>query len=254
MPPPASRVLPTGDLVRRAIRDLIDNREKLIDVGFVWLVVLVAIDMLLVLAGGTSGGVGTMLLSIGASLVALSAIAVAWHRRVLLAEPVPGPLPTLDARVLRYLLHYLAIGLIGAMAFLLVIGVLGLLPGLAMLALPVAVLAALLVTARLQLVLPATAIDERSVTFARSWRLTDGNTVRLLGGLVLAIAPGWLALLIAPLAGAIFTALGAHLFAQFAILVINACGLLVQAPLMAAYLSFVYLVLREEPGGPLVPQ
>lgn len=254
MPPPASRALPTGDLVRRSIRDVVDNREKLLEVGFAWLLVLVAVDLVLVLAGGTPGGVGTMLVSAAASMVALSALAVAWHRRLLLAEPVPGPWPSLDGRIIRYLVHYLAIGLIGSLAFLLAAGVLGLLPGAATLALPVAVLAALLVTARFQLVLPATAIDERAVTFARSWRLTDGNTLRLFAGLVLAIAPGWLALLVAPLLGAVFTALGANLFAQFAILVISATGLLVQAPLMAAYLSFVYLMLREEPGGPLVPQ
>lgn len=254
MPPPVSRVLPTGDLVRRSIRDVVDNRQLLIEMGFAWLVVLVGIDMLLVLAGGQPGGVGTMLISALASMVALSALAVAWHRRILLAAPLPGPWPALDARIFRYLLHYLAIGLIGSIAFLLAVGALGLLPGAATLALPIALLAALLVTARFQLVLPATAIDERSVTFGRSWQLTDGNTFRLFAGLVLAIAPGWLALLVAPLVGALFTALGAGLFAQFTILVISATGLLVQAPLMAAYLSFVFLMLREEPGGPLVPQ
>ncbi len=250
MPPPLNRVLPTGDLVRRAVRDVLDHREALLEVAFGWLVVLVAVDLVLVLLVGSPDGIGTMLVSALASIVALSAVAVVWHRRILRGEPVPGPWPVLDARVLRYLASYLAIGALGSLVFLLGVGLFGMLPGVGVLALPVALMAALLVTARFQLVLPAVASDDPGIGFATSWRLTDGNTVRLFAGLVLAIAPSWLALLVAPLLGAVFSGIGAKLFAQFVVLVVSATGLLLQAPLMAAYLSFVYLVLRERGGPP----
>lgn len=250
MPPPLTRALPTADLVRRALRDVLDHREQLLEAAFGWLLVLVAVDLLLLLLGGSPDAIGTMLVSALASIVALTAVAVVWHRRILRGEPVPGPWPVLDARVLRYLGLYLAIGALGSLVFLVAIGLFGMLPGVGVLALPAALLAALLVTARFQLVLPAVASDDPGVGLATSWRLTEGNTVRLFAGLVLAIAPSWFALLVAPLLGAIFSGMGARLFGQFVVLVVSATGLLLQAPLMAAYLSFAYLMLRERGGPP----
>jgi hypothetical protein len=241
-------VLPVGDLVRRSYGALLDNSDGLVRIGLVWLLVPLAIQV-----AATALGEGGLLLSLIAdliSLVGLSAIAVAWHRHVLLGEPLRGPIAPVNGRVLKYLLFGLVVAIVAAIPGLVILTASSLISGspggaLSTFALLAGAIAAVLVFARLQLVFPGTAVGDPVAGLGGSWRLTQGNGVRLFVGILLSIVPVLAAVLVAQLIAGMFQAAGAEKLGAFLGLVAATAGGWVQAPLVAGFLSYAYLFFRE---------
>ena len=241
--------LPVLRLVRHAYLGVIGNWRGLVQIGAPWLVLPWVLH--------TIGGTPLALLGDLALTAGLAAIAVAWHRHLLLGEPLGGRFAPFRAEVARYLAYTVVIVLLLGLASVLltvVVAVPGVLLGLASgpegaegltgpwIALGIMVGAAsLLVAMRLQLVLPAAAVGERGVTIAGSWRATRGNGWRLLAGFVLVTLPVSLAGVAAALALlALAESTGSLVLGWLARLAPIAAAW-VQAPLLAGFLSYAYL-------------
>ena len=235
--------LPAWRLARHAYLDVIANAQGLMRVGGPWLALSWALLILGHLGLPLAGAAADLTVAVGAA-----AIAVAWHRHILRNEPLTARFAPVDARVARYfvltVMLALLIGVIPLAALLLTgarldgetEGV-----GIELLLVPVLMAACIYVAMRLQLMFPATAIGDQTITPSRSWALTDGNGWRLVGGFVLATLPVTVAVLLgylAELTGSIVLAALADLAA-----VANAW---LQAPLIASYLSFAYLFFLQQ--------
>ncbi len=126
-------------------------------------------------------------------LIAISAVAVVWHRANLLEERPAVPFATpFRKRVWKYLVASVVLAglsyLIFALSSLFILGLVG--AGWTFTALIVAVFALIyLVFIRLSLLYPAIAIQSATVTLKRSWRLTKGNAFRLLAGMIIGVLP-----------------------------------------------------------------
>ena len=107
----------------------------------------------------------------------------------------------------------------------------------------------MIVFARLQLVFPGVAIGDPA-GLKGSWRLTRGNGGRLLAGILLTILPVICAVLLTQIIGAAFNALGAAKAGAFLALLAASVGGWLQAPLVAAFLSFSYLWFRAAAAEP----
>lgn len=254
VPPP----LPVNDLVRRTYRDLWANRAGLVRIGLPWLLLPLVLDVL----ASASGDLGTIV-GIAASFVALvgfSAIALSFHRFILLGEPLAGPMAPLTLRVIRYLLTGVLVSILAAIPGALLIGVTGLLGlqgegnlvGIAVTG--VALALAFVVFARLQVAFPAIAVGDRAIGLQGSWALTRGNGMRLLSGMLLSILPVLAVFVIAQLVIGTAVAMGAERLGNFLALVVGVAGGWVQAPLVATFLSYAYLFFREVGGAPPAPQ
>lgn len=250
--------LPVGDIVRKSYQDLLANHEGLVRVGLVWLVVPLVLEML---AGWTATGDGPSLLGLVASLVSfvgLSAIAVVWHRHIIMGQDLVGPLAPVDARVFRYIGFAVLVSLVSAVpaigAVLVATAILGegAVEGGGALSLLMAAgfVAAVIMAVRLQLVFPAVAIGDSGMPLRRSWQVTAGNTFRLVSGLILTVLPVLVAAMLAALAGGLFTSIGAPRFGAFVSLLAGNLGGWLQAPLVAAFLSYCYLWFREQGNRP----
>ena len=251
-PPPAVPPLPARELVGRTYQDVIANRDGLVRIGLPWLIGPFVLDVL----GTAIEGVVVSLIANLASFVGLSAIAVAWHRHVILGEPLAGPFAPVNGRVGRYLLLGVLVSLLASLPGILIVTVAGAFadagqPGgfLTALALAAAFFAAVMVFARLQLVFPSIAIGDPA-GLRGSWEMTRGNGGRLLAGLLLTIMPVIGAVLLAQLIGAAFNGLGASKAGAFLALLAASVGGWLQAPLVAAFLSFSYLWFRAAVGEP----
>jgi hypothetical protein len=250
-PPP----LPVNDIVRKSYQDLLLNREGLVRVGLVWLLVPVALETLADWTGAGEGLSPMSLIAAIVSFVGLSAIAVAWHRHVILGASLDWPMAPVDQRVARYIGFAFLVSLLScipaAAALLVTAGLMGggaADTGLLTLLFAAGLVAAAVIAVRLQLVFPATAIGDGQMPLRRSWRLTAGNTVRLLVGLILTVLPVLLAAMLATLLGLVFTAIGAPRFGAFVSLLAGNGGGWLQAPLVAAFLSYCYLWFRSLGG------
>ncbi|HMR29762.1 MAG TPA: hypothetical protein PKA13_02515 [Geminicoccaceae bacterium] len=253
MSTPAAPPLPARELVARTYQDVIANRDGLVRIGLPWLVGPFVLNVL----GTAIEGVVVSLIADLASFVGLSAIAVAWHRHVILGEPLSGPIASVNGRVLRYLLLGVLVSLLAVIPGILIVSAastVGLVDGegslLSVLALAAAFFAAVMVFARLQLVFPGVAIGDPA-GLRGSWQMTRGNGGRLLAGLLLTILPVIGAVLLAQLIGAAFNGLGAAKAGAFLALAAASLGSWLQAPLVAAFLSFSYLWFRAAVGEAL---
>ena len=247
------RKLPFLRLARHAHLDVLGNAGELAQAAGLWVLaawVLTAI-----------GNAGLALVADFAASLGVSAVAVAWHRRLILAEQVRRPAAPLDARVGRYLLYTLMLTMVvvlpGIVALQLTFqtGAADAGPSLmgALIAI-VAVVAGLYASMRLQLVFPGAAVADPRTSLGASWAATAGNGWRLCLGFLLTTIPVTLlgtamALGMGMLAAAtdsfVLTALSALL---------PIVTVFIQASLLAAFLSFTYLFLvnpppREEPAG-----
>jgi hypothetical protein len=133
-----------------------------------------------------------------AGMAAISAVIVAWHRRIVTGTRTSNPFSVgLDA-ILRYIACVVVVfGIafspillagLGAAAFL------GKPAGdgpafIVVLVLFALVIACLIVTMRLSLLFPATAVGDRTMTITRSWQLTKGCSWRLFWGSFLCALP-----------------------------------------------------------------
>jgi hypothetical protein len=256
----AEAKIPALRLAAQAYLDLAANWRGLVQVGAPWLVVPWVMHAL--------GGGGLLALLGDLALIAgINAIEVAWHRRLLLGEPLPARYAPLNPLVARYLSLWVVIVLVAvapAMTLaLLVAASLGLGgagaegaaaapegPGLALSALLIAAAVASVVAAmRLQLVLPAAAVGEAAFTFGSSWRATRGNGLRLLAGvLMVSLPPALAGTLLAFLLDGLAESTGSLVLGWLTSLAPIAAAW-VQAPLLAAFLSYAYLLLRDGSGG-----
>jgi hypothetical protein len=279
-------------IVQRTVGEVFGNLAGLAAVAGLWVLLVLAL-LLLAESPGIPLTVAGPLAAAALLLnwLGMLAVAVAWHRHVIRGDRLAPPMAPPQLRVLLYALRGYLLLLPGSLAslpavalgFALVVVLMSLeggrfevwvLPVLVVVFLPAVVLH-LLVTARLVLVLPGTAVNDRRMTFRRSWELTRGNTWRLLTAtflLALLVTVGFV--MIAAMAAAIgvpLTALdtgvwGVQLWygegsvspaAGFSVvaaadllsLVVNYIGV----ALFASLLSVVYLELAESSAAATSP-
>lgn len=231
--------LPAGRLARHAYLDTLANAQGLIRAGGPWL--LLAWAMLLL------GRTGPALFAAAANLVVtlgVAAVAVLWHRHILLGEPLAVRMAPLDARVARYFALTLLVALAMAALPLVALSVMGAGSGGAI-AVTALVLACLYAALRVQLVFPATAIGDAAMTPGRSWALTRGNGWRLLGGFVAVTMP----IAIAAIALTLFLGWASDATGSLVLLALADLAAVVnawlQAPLIASFLSYAYIWFKE---------
>jgi hypothetical protein len=240
--------LPAGRLARHAYLDVLGNLQGLLRVGGLWLVLSWAL-MMLGRRIPLLGGAADLVVALGAA-----AVAVAWHRRLLVNEPLAGRMAPVDRRVIRYFALSVMLAFLVGVLPLLVLFVTaggsgaadGSGPGLGLLLAPALMIVCVYVVMRLQLLFPATAIDDRGLNAARSWAITRGNGWRLVLGFFLATLPVAAGLLgVAFLLAWSADATGSITLIALADLaaVANAW---IQAPLIASFLSFSYLFFRQQ--------
>lgn len=230
--------LPAVRLARHAYLDTLANAQGLLRAGGPWL--LLAWAMLLL--GRNGPGVFEALANLVVTL-GVAAIAVLWHRHILLGEALTIRMAPVNARVARYFALTLLVALAMASLPLIALTALSGTPALALV--PALVLACLYVALRVQLVFPATAIGDLAMTPGRSWALTRGNGWRLLGGFVLVTLPvAFAAIGLTLFLGWASEATGSLVLLAFADLaaVVNAW---LQAPLIASFLSYAYIWFKE---------
>lgn len=252
--------LPLGQTVQTSYETVREALPELARAAALWLVLLLLLQAILRLGSGldevpvaavteTDGGrMTSFAIELVATLVAVAAIAVAWHRWILRREPIGESTAPLDATVLRYLVMTVAIALavglpMGAMLALLG-GLGGEGHGVRLLAVPVVVLGAL-AWVRLNLVLPAVAIGDSSMTIRRSWERTRGHAFTLLLGIVLTSVPAALvALIVAVILGSLVGDTPILRNLPAAVLI---AGNFVETALVTSFLSLAY---RRLAGGP----
>jgi hypothetical protein len=251
--------LPAGRLARHSYLDTLANARGLVRVGGPWL--LLAWALLLLARSGPAifEAAANLAITLG-----VAAIAVAWHRHILLGEPLTSRMAPVDIRVARYfmltVLLAIALTVLPLLALMLLGG--GTLfgggeeaaapeTGIALLLVPILVLACLYAALRVQLVFPATAVEDTGTGFARSWAQTSGNGWRLLGGFLLVSLPAAAAAIgLALLLGRLADATGSVVLTALADLAALA-NPWVQAPLIASFLSYAYLWFQQQTGGGL---
>jgi hypothetical protein len=248
--------LPVLRVAREAYVDVLTNWRGLLRVGGAWLLVPWGLGLAAAAGAPFLGFLASAVMAVG-----LAAVAVAWHRHVLLGEPLNGPFAAVDARVGRYLLWTILLGLLMSLPVLIMAPILGPAleggagpgaadagegPGLLMLALPVISIALIWAVTRLQLVFPGTAIDQKGLNLARSWQMTRGQGLRLILALMLAALPVAIAsILLVLLFAGIADATGSIIMRMLADLAGTASAW-VQAPIVASLLSYTYLFLRGQ--------
>ena len=242
--------LPAWRLARHAYLDVIANAQGLVRVGGPWLLLSWALLIIGRLGLPLVGAAADIAVAVGAA-----AVAVAWHRHILRNEPLTARIAPVDARVARYfvltVILALVIGVIPLAALVLTGGV----PdgetgsgefGVGFLLVPALMAACIYGAMRLQLMFPATAIGDQTITPGRSWTLTDGNGWRLVAGFLLATLPVTAAVLaLALLLGYLAELTGSIVVAALADLAAVANAWL-QAPLIASFLSFAYLFFLQQ--------
>lgn len=242
-PPHAFAPLPIGRLVRHAYLDVIANWRGLVQVGGLWL--LLGWALLLLGRGGLTffAAVADLVVTLGAA-----AIAVMWHRHILLGEPLAAWMAPVNIGVVRYFVFTVLLTLIPMLGILLGGGLVSAPVGGAILLVPVILLGALYVALRLQLVLPGIALGDARMNVARSWQLTRGNGWRLFAGFMLITLPVALLAIglvlgleyLAEQTGSIFLGAASDLAA-----IGNAW---VQVPLIASFLSYCYAFFTRSLG------
>jgi hypothetical protein len=241
--PRPNGALPVGRLVRHAYLDTLANLPALVRIGGLWL--LLAWALLLLARGGLplAGVAGDLVVTLGAA-----AMAVMWHRHILLGEPLAAWMAPVTTRVGRFFVLSVALALLplvgvlltGALAF-------GQPGGAGLLLAPVLLLGALYLALRLQLVLPGVAIDDRALTPARSWQLTRGNGWRLLLGFVAVTVPvAAVAVLLAVMLDYGTGETGSVLLGALVDLAVIANAWF-QVPLLASFLSYAYAFFTGPP-------
>jgi len=134
------------------------------------------------------------------TFIAAPAMAVTWHRFAILGERPASWVPLDVRRTALYIARILqVVGVVAALlvllvpVFLIIPGAATALPWLVYL-LPLAIAVGMLaVLVRTGLAFPAAAVGDRTCTLRNSWRRTEGNSWRLLGGMLLVALPFYVA-------------------------------------------------------------
>ncbi len=239
--------LPVWQTVGQSYAFTFRNLGLLIRVAWLWFAAFAATVWLLdTLSLG--GAVGAILSSL-VFTVAACAVAVAWHRAVLVgARPATEISISFGHREMAYFLITLAITIVCYVGILAVAATVvqffG--PGLpALTALVAIVVVLLLAVSRVSLKISAVTVDDATMTFARSWALTGGATWRLTVGFLASAVP--LSLLMLPVRIQDLT-VGALQTSGLGVALDIASGALsfVAIAVGASFLSFAYLRLVPE--------
>jgi hypothetical protein len=191
------RQLPTSAAFVHALKSTVSNIHFAFRVSWLWLIIMYAADVIttykfvLPLRGETGPEAEARLFlaqapSMLVSLVAISSIAVTWHRYVLRDEwPTAQQLLRLDATVLRYMGNLIGVGvLVSLFLFLpvLVVQVVSNTLGIpdSLLMIPLVVLGTML-SFQLSIKLPAIALGRQDFTFREALNQSGGNYAPLLG-------------------------------------------------------------------------
>lgn len=243
--------LPFARLARHAYLDVIGNLRGLVRVGGLWLALGWALFLLGQQGSAFFGAVADVVMTL-----AVAAIAVMWHRHILLGEPLTAFMAPLDRRVARYFLLTVLLAVIislGPLLALMLMGGLGAAGGEGaagggVILLPLALLVCLYIALRLQLIFPATAVADAAMTWRRSWALTRGNGLQLfLGFLITTLPVALVAVGLMLVLGSAAESTGSVALAALGGLVAVANAWL-QAPLIASFLSYAYIFFQE--AGP----
>lgn len=141
--------------------------------------------------------IGLAPLAIVSTLGTISMV-IAWHRRIILGVVPDSPFPTAIGPILGYLGRVIAVFAIPFVPLVLFAAGLALLrdpssgtaatvAGAAVFS--VAAIGGMLLVMRFSLVLPGIAVGDRTMTFSRAWKLSEGNTWRLFWGVFVAALP-----------------------------------------------------------------
>ncbi len=209
-----SAKLPVLATVRQALGSVVANRGLALRLTWPWFAVYLVAILAAVVGIAINSGTGTPsptliggafvfpgVIMVIAFLLSVPAISIGWHRGILRNERPQSPI-SIDATTWAYLGYYILIGLaltvVNGVLVILVLSVAGISLGLgegdmsiqrlAAIApyLQLASIPGLIMVNRLIMVLPGRAVGE-PVSFAKAWRNTRGNTLRLTlgGGLVM---------------------------------------------------------------------
>lgn len=248
--------LPVWQTIADSYRFTFGNIGLLIKISLVWLIVSYAIGFVIGIVIGLTGSPGIwlnlFLVKIMPALVwliAISAIAVAWHRACLLEERATGLFAApLRKRVWKFFIVSIVFSGLAYLLFILAsivilqFGGSNWLSGLLMV---VVFLLIVLLFVRLNLLFPAIAIESVGVTLERSWHLTKGNAWRLILGNIVCLVPvSFVAGVIVDWSGAL-TEAGRWVLASAIAFAGQALTFLAVA-ILAAFLSFTYKKLVPE--------
>ena len=191
-----TRKLPAGTCIKHAVNSVRNNIAYAFRISWPWYAVIAVLSILtFTLLGALAAGGDYSALQIGnfviaaLTLLALAAIAVNWHRYILLDEvPQAGNIIRLDGKTWRYLGNLLLVALIlGIIATVVTVP-------LVLLAAPfyseaviavaaviglVAVLFLAIFSVRLSVKLPAIALGRQDFTFSNALAATRGNNLAL---------------------------------------------------------------------------
>ena len=215
----SSAKLPVWLTIKQAYHSFFSNLPKVLRISWLWLILLTALGWAIgtmhaqVIAGlrepGMSGQAPLQFFPTGfpvllfinyiVGIVAASSMAVAWHRLLLLGEePGQSGSNVMSGHVWRYTGALLLLGLIFLTAMLLIMLPLIVVGGAAASSgknpvagalILIVILMFLVLSQRMLLMLPARAIGRNEMRLGDIWRGTRGNSLRLLGGMILAMAP-----------------------------------------------------------------
>ena len=197
--PTITRPLPVWPTVRQAYVDVFVNWRLVLQAAGLWAALIVLVQ------GGwtlfTGRAVGAVAAPLWLNLVVVllwivgfGAVASFWHRHVLLGDGIKGISAPFGRRAGRYLLYALMLGLFTALPVMLLVvfgslfGAMagmaqeseGLAAGIGGVVGVIGLALALVLATRMQLALPAIAVDGPHARLGDSWALTKGNTLRLL--------------------------------------------------------------------------
>lgn len=191
-----TRKLPVGTCIRHAVNSVRNNISYAFRISWPWYAAIAVLSIAtfvfvgaLAAGGNLSGMPFGVLLLVAVSLMAFAAIAVNWHRYILLDEvPKGGHIYRLDGKTWRYLGNLVLIALM-----LFIVGAIVMLPlfnlaaslfsdAVIIVAIVIGALIFLLLaifSVRLSVKLPAVALDRRDFTFSHAMAATRGNNVQL---------------------------------------------------------------------------
>lgn len=191
-----TRKLPVGTCIRHAVNSVRNNISYAFRISWPWYAAIAVLSIAtfallgaLTALGGFSAMHFGVLILVVASIVAFAAIAVNWHRYILLDEvPKGGNIFRLDGKTWRYLGNLVLIALM-----LFIVGAIVMLPLFTIAAnlfsdavIIVAIVIGALIflflaifSVRLSVKLPAVALDRRDFTFSHAMAATRGNNVPL---------------------------------------------------------------------------
>jgi hypothetical protein len=187
--------VPVGVVASLAYRTVFTRLGRIFDLGWLPILVLLALDILPGLVALPEDGIADAI-DVGraaASMLCFAAIAVRWYHALLLPEEGAVSRLFILRGWMRFAAWWLALSCVALAPF--AIAVLGLATGIvaaddeaAILALAAVAIAATLAANRCSLLLPAAALG-RPLGLGAAWRLMRGNTWRLVGATLLVMMP-----------------------------------------------------------------